>query len=256
MRSIVAMALIALGAGSPPAQAADLRVMSGGGAQAALQALTPQFQSATGNKVELTFAVVGEIQQRLMNGERADVVVLPLPLLDAVEKAGAFHARSRTILGRIPIGVVVREGVEAPDISRPEAVRQALLDAHSVVFPDPGGTPTGKYLMGAFAQMGISEAMQPKIVFRNAIDGGVVLVRDGKADLGLFLVTEVLPVKGVRLAGTLPPSMQGYVVYAAAVGADGSSPEAASQFVKFLSQPGARDKWKAAGFEVMPAGPP
>jgi molybdate transport system substrate-binding protein len=256
MRPIVAMTLIALGAGGPQAQAADLRVMSGGGAQAALQTLTAQFQSATGNKVELTFAVVGEIQQKLMNGEKADVVVLPVPLLDAVEKAGGFHTHSRAIVGRIPIGVVVREGVEAPDVSRPEAVRQALLGARSVVFPDPGATPTGKYLMGAFAQMGIAESMRPKIVYRNAIDGGVALVRDGKVDLGLFLVTEVLPVKGVRLAGTLPPSLQGYVVYAAAAGADGSSPEVALQFVKFLAQPDARGNWKAAGFEVAPPGPP
>jgi molybdate transport system substrate-binding protein len=98
--------------------------------------------------------------------------------------------------------------------------------------------------------MGIADAMQPKITFRNAIDGGVVLVRDGKIDLGLFLVTEILPVKGVRFAGTLPPSLQGYVVYAAAVAAESNAPEAASRFMEFLSQPEALSKWKAAGFEL------
>jgi molybdate transport system substrate-binding protein len=249
MRSIVALGLIALGVGSPAVQSAELRVLSGGGAQAVLQTLTPRFQGATGNSVELNFAVVGAIRQRLMDGEKADVVVLPDALLDAVEKAGAFRAQSRTIVGRIPIGVVVREGVAAPDITRPETVRQALLDARSVVFPDPEATPTGKHLMGAFAQMGIAAPMQPKIVFRNAIDGGVILVRDGKADLGLFLVTEILPVKGVKLVGSLPPSLQGYVVYAAAVAADSKESEAAVQFVKFLSEPDARSHWKAAGFE-------
>lgn len=255
LRSIVAIASIAMGASSPRAGADDLRVLGGGGAQAVLQALAPQFQGATGNHVELDFAVVGAIQNRLMNGEKVDIVVSPLGLLDAVDKAGAFHTRSRTIVGRIPIGVVVREGVNAPDISRPDTVRQALLDARSVVFPDPGATPTGKYLMGAFEQMGIATSMQPKIVFKNAIDGGVILVRDGKVDLGLFLVTEILPVKGAKLVGKLPPSLQGYVVYAAAVGTDSKASEAASEFVKFLSRPDARRSWEAAGFETVGTNP-
>src|SRR5262249_52370577 len=219
MRSIVAIGLVVIGAGSLHVQAADLRVMSGGGAQAVLQTLAPQFQTATGNGVELHFAVVGVIQQQLMNGTKADVLVLPAPLIDAVEK-GAFRTQFRTIVGRIPIGVVVREGVGAPDISHPDAVRQTLVHARSVVFPDPKVTPTGKHLMATFGQMGIAESMQPKITFKNAIDGGVNLVRDGKVDLGLFLVTEILPVKGITLVGTLPTSLQGYVVYAAAVAAD------------------------------------
>jgi len=174
---------------------------------------------------------------------------LPLPLIDAVEKAGAFHAQSKTIVGRIPIGVVVREGANAPDIAQPDAVRNALMDARSVVFPDPSVTPTGKHLLGMFARIGIADAMRPKSTFKNAIDGGVNLVRDGKADLGLFLVTEILPVKGIRLVGTLPDSLQGYVVYAAAV-ADSKVSREASQFVEFLSEPDARAKWKAAGFEL------
>src|SRR4051794_4726040 len=98
-----------------PLQAADLRVMSGGGAQRVLQTLAPQFKNATGNEISLDFAVVGAIQQRLMKGEKADVVLVPLPLLDAMEKAGAFQAQSRTILGRIAVGVVVREVSSLPD---------------------------------------------------------------------------------------------------------------------------------------------
>ncbi len=230
-------------------QAADVRVMSGGGAQRVLQTLTPQFQSATGNKVDLSFAVVSAVQQKLMAGEKADVLLLPIPLLDALEKAGAFRARSRVVVGRIGIGVVVREGTRLPDISNTDAVRSMLLGARSVAFPDPKQTPSGKHLVDLFAKMGIAETMQSRITLKNAIDGGINLVRDGNVDLGLYLVTEILPVKGVTLVGPLPASMQGYVVYDAAVAADSGVPDAASQFVKFLSDPGVRDHWKAAGFE-------
>lgn len=234
--------------------AADLRVISGGAAQQVLQTLASRFESATGNKVDLSFAVVGAIQQKLMSGEKGDVLLLPVPLLDASEKAGAFRARSRTVIGRVAIGVVAREGASAPDISTSEAVRKMLLEARSVAFPDPKLTPSGSHLMRLFAQMGIADNMQPKITFRNAIDGGVNLVRDGQVEIGLFLVTEIIPVKGVKLVGTLPPALQGYVVYGAAVAADGGSPDKASEFVKFLSDPGVREHWKAAGFELPNGG--
>jgi molybdate transport system substrate-binding protein len=251
MRSLAtAIAAVAFVAHSLDLHAADLRVMSGGGAQAVLQTLAPRFEGATGNKLEIRFAVVSAIQEALMKGEKADVVVLPVPLLDALEKSGAFRAQARTVVGRIPIGVVVREGEAGPDISQPEAVRRALLNSHSVVFPDPGATPTGKHVMSLFARMGIDEAMRPKTTFRNAIDGGVGLVRDGKLELGLFLVTEVLPVKGVTLVGKLPDSLQGYVVYAATVAADSKAPKEAMDLVKFLSEPEAASKWRAAGFET------
>jgi molybdate transport system substrate-binding protein len=236
------------------AQADDLRVISGGAAQQVLQTLAPRFESTTGSKVDLSFAVVGVIQQKLTAGEKADVLLLPVPLLDALEKGGAFRSRSRTALGRVAIGVVVREGASVPDISTSDAVRKALLQARSVAFPDPKVTPSGSHLMRVFAQMGIADAMQPKVTFRNAIDGGVHLVRDGQVEIGLFLVTEVLPVKGIKLVGTLPPALQGYVVYGAAVAADSGAPEKASELVRFLSDPSLREHWKAAGFELPGGG--
>jgi len=246
--SAIALAFVTLSHG------ADLRVISGGAAQQVLQTLSPKFESATGNKVELSFAVVGAIQQRLMAGEKGDVLLLPVPLLDGLEKAGTFRARSRTVMGRVAIGVIAREGASVPDISTPDAVRKMLLEARSVAFPDPKLTPSGSHLMRVLAQIGIADKMQPKVTFRNAIDGGVNLIRDGQVEIGLFLVTEILPVKGVKLVGTLPSALQGYVVYGAAVAADSGSPDKASEFVKFLSEPDMRGHWKAAGFEPPSGG--
>jgi molybdate transport system substrate-binding protein len=254
MKSFIAALGVFLTAAAPNLHGAALRVISGGAAQQVLQTLVPAFESATGHKVERSFAVVGAIQQKLMAGEKADVLLLPAPLLDSLEKAGAFRAASRTALGRVAIGLVVREGAKAPDISSPDAVRTLLLESRSIAFPDPKQTPSGSHLMRVLAQMGIADEMQPKITFRNAIDGGVNLVRDGEVEVGLFLVTEALPVKGIRLVGILPPDLQGYVVYRAAVAAESASSQAASDFVKFLSDPGQRQHWVAAGFEPPGAG--
>ena len=239
---------------SAPLHAADLRVLAGGAVQPILQSLTPQFEKATGITVELHFGVVGSLQKRVMSGEKADVLLLPVALIDGLDKAAAFRAQSRTALGRVGVGVAVRENARVPDVSTTEAVRAMLLEARTVAFPDPKLTPSGGHLLRVFEQLGIAEAMQPKITFKNAIDGGVNLVRDGQVDIGLFIVTEVLPVKGVKLAGVLPASMQSYAVYVAAIAADTASAEAASRFVKFLADPALQAQWKAAGFDPADAG--
>jgi molybdate transport system substrate-binding protein len=246
----LAFITVAALASAAPALGAEVRVVGGGGVQQVLQKLAPRFEAATGDKAALQFAVVGAILQRLKAGAQADVVLLPVPLLDDLEKSGAFHARSRAVVGRIAIGVAVREGAGGPDVSTVDAVRAMLINARSVVFPDPALTPSGAHLVRLLAQMGIADAVRPKLTLRNAIDGGTTLVRDGQAEIGLFLVTEILPVKGVKLAGTLPPAIQGYVGYGVAVAAD--APASASEFVKMLMDPGVRKDWTAAGFE--PAG--
>jgi len=130
MRILVA-ALTLLGLSVTPLSATELRVYSGGAPQETLKLLAPEFEKTTGHRVAFTFAVVAAIQQRLEAGEKADVVLLPAPLIDALEKAGKIRPDSRSRLARVGIAVVVRAGAPKPDVSTPEAVRAALMQARS-----------------------------------------------------------------------------------------------------------------------------
>jgi molybdate transport system substrate-binding protein len=232
-------------------EAAEIHVYSGGAPQAALRLFAAEFEHETGHKPIFTFGVVGDIRQRLASGEKADVILLPAPMIDGMDKAATLRPGSRLVLARVGIGLVVREGAVLPDISEAEAVRKTLLDARSIAYPDPKVTPSGTHLTRVMAQLGIAEAVRSKTTLRNAIDGGVALVANGDVDIGMFLVSEIFPVKGVMLVGLLPSELQSYVVYAGAVAADSASPEAAYAFVRFLSNPTKREHWKAAGFEPL-----
>src|ERR1700685_1160501 len=64
-----------------PAGAAEVRVMISGGLTAAYQALVPEFEKATGNKVLTAFGpsmgtTVNAIPMRLERGEAADVLIM------------------------------------------------------------------------------------------------------------------------------------------------------------------------------------
>ena len=51
------------------AQAAEIKVLSGNGAKAAVRELCTQFERATGNKINLHFEVNADIQKKIEAGE-------------------------------------------------------------------------------------------------------------------------------------------------------------------------------------------
>lgn len=101
--------------------AAEIRVYSGGAPRAAMKLLVADFEQATGHKVAVTFDGVSGIRDRLASGEKADVILLPTPMIEAMDKVGTVIPSSRALLARSGIGVVVRRGGSVPDISTPEA---------------------------------------------------------------------------------------------------------------------------------------
>jgi len=70
-------------------------------------------------------------------------------------------------------------------------------------------------------------------------------VAKGEVELGLFNISEVLPVKGVTLVGPLPAELQSYIVFTAAIHAGSAAPAPAAVFIKLLSAPAAREHWKS-----------
>ena len=238
-----------------PASAADIRVFSSGAPSAVAKTLAASFASKTGHHVLFTVGTPGVIRQRLASGEIPDIVILPKPAVDAMEKTGALQRDSRIDLARVGIGVVVREDAPLPDISTVAAVRQMLLAARSIVHTDPAGSGfAGKAVARMIAQMGIADAIKPKLTIMQAIDGGVKLVAKGDAEVGMFNISEIMPVKGVKLVGPLPPEVQNYIVFTAAVHAGSSSPEPARAFIRYLSSPAARENWSVGGLESLRSG--
>ena len=94
------------------------------------------------------------------------------PDIDQFINDGVLRASSRAILGSVGIALVVREGAPKPDISTPEKLRKVLLDARKIVHSRPGDTPSGKFLIEIFQDLGVTEEMKPKVVYHNVVDGG------------------------------------------------------------------------------------
>ena len=154
---------------SMSASATEIRVMSGGAPKEVFALLTPKFEQQTGHKATLVYEVITALRDKLAAGEKADVLVMPVPMLDGYAKDGKVRADACAIFGSVGISVVVKEGALRPDISSKEKFREAMLAARSVVHATPGKTPSGTHMGKVMEQLGIADAMAKKVVHKPVI---------------------------------------------------------------------------------------
>lgn len=234
--SLLVAGMLALFAPSG-AQAAEIRVLCSNPMEGPVAGLAAAFGRDTGHRVEIVFGVSTDLVKRLTGGERADVVLLTRSAFEPAIKSGLLVGASRVEVGRVGIGVIVRAGAAAPDVSTPDALRKAVLDADSLVFNQ---RVSGAHFAGVLERLGIAAAVKDKSK-RPEIDAGVFEeIGKGKGkDLGISTLTIVKADGGkrVRLAGPLPAELQNYEPYFAAVTASAKSPDAARAFIGFLTSP-------------------
>ena len=239
---------LALVAGS--ALAAEIHVLCAGAARGSVVPLIEPFQRESGHTIRFDYGTAGQIVAKLKEGQRPDVVIVTSTVIADLEKAGTVASGSAAPLGRTGIGVGVAEGAPLPDISSVEAFRKTLLAARAVAYIDPaaGGT-SGKHFAGVLARLGIEAEVKPKAVL---VPGGYAAERvaKGEADLVVHQISEILPVKGVKLVGPLPAELQLYTTYTAALIACTSNAAAAQAWIQYLSGPAGRRSFAERGLEA------
>src|SRR5262245_2237515 len=77
------------------AHAADLRVLASNGVKAAVEALTPQLEKASGSTLSLDFSTTAALRERIEKGEAFDVAILTDDAVDALIKAGKISQAQR-----------------------------------------------------------------------------------------------------------------------------------------------------------------
>jgi molybdate transport system substrate-binding protein len=238
------------------ATAAEVRVMISGGLTAAYNALVPEFERSTGNKVLTAYGpsmgtTVNAIPVRLERGEPADVLIMVGYALGDLVKQGKVVADSRIDLVKSPIGIAVRSGAPKPDISSAEAVKRMLLTAKSIAYSD---SASGVYVSTEmFERLGITDAMKDKAKKIPAEPVAGVVAR-GDAEIGFQQISEMLPVAGVDIVGQLPPELQKITVFSAGVATASREPDAGKALIRFLASPAASAAIIKSGMEPIAAG--
>jgi molybdate transport system substrate-binding protein len=230
----------------------EVRVLSAVGMRQVMLDLGPKFERAARHKLTISFDSAGQIVNRIEGGETVDLVIIPRPSIDRLTKAGHLLADSATDLATSRVGVAVRKGAPKPDISSPAAFKRAMLDARTIACPDPAlGGSSGVHIANVFKQLGIAEALKPKLVLSSTPGQATAMpgymVATGKAEIALHQIQELMAVPGIEIVGPLPGDLQETFVFTAAIMVKAENSDAAKKLIEFLRKPEAKAVIKAKG---------
>ena len=225
--------------------AAEIKVFVTGAARSAYETLTPQFERATGHKLVNQFDLPPALVRKVDAGEPYDVIILSYDV-EGLIKQGKLVPNSRTVFGRVGVGVAVRQGAPKPDFSTVEAFKRSLLDAKTIATSGEGSS--GRYVATLLDRLGIAEQVKPKI--RSGGPGqSAQLVSRGEVD---FVVSGLPPLIGtpnIEWLGYLPEEIQSWLLFSGGVSVNAKEAQAGRALLNHLKTPEALAVFKANGLE-------
>jgi molybdate transport system substrate-binding protein len=229
--------------------AAQIRVLSGGAVEPGLEAFAQQVRREMGHELKIQYNTTPQIAKRLAAGELFDILISPPATIEQAVKEGKALSDTRTPVGRVGAGIIVRTGAAAPDVATVDALKQSLLGAESVVY---NTASTGIYLDKLFEKMGIADRL--KLKSTRYPNGAAVMehVIKGKGnEIGFGAITEIrlYEAKGLKFVGPLPAEVQNYTNYEAVLMAGAASADAARAVLRTLATPPAKAAFTAGGVE-------
>jgi molybdate transport system substrate-binding protein len=252
VRACLCTLLISL-AGLSATEAAEIKVLTAGAMKSVVLALQPGFEALSGHTLVVDTGTAGDLARRIGAGAAFDVAIITPSLVADLVKHGKIAAGSDANIAAVGIGVAVKEGAAKPAIATVEEFKAALLAARNVAYIDPkAGGSSGIYFDKLLEKLGIAEAIRAKAKLKA---GGYVadLIVSGEADLAVHQISEILPVKGVTLVGSLPAEIQNLTIYTVGIGASAINAEAASAFASYLGSPAADAILTPRGLTRAPA---
>src|SRR3984893_2997838 len=237
--------LSALAAGSA-ANAAEITVVaSGAPIPDVMGTLVPMFESATGNKVKISFkggpAITADVKQGA-----ADLVITNTEAVDELAKGGDVAGNGKTLLMISKVGIAVKAGAPKPDISTPDKLKAALLAAKTVGYSQGA---SGQHFLTVIQKLGIADANKAKAVIAQGRPVGVAIA-SGEAEIGVQQVAELRPVPGTEVIGEMPADLQKQIPYSAGISTKAKDADTARALVSFLQSQAALDVLKRKGMDL------
>lgn len=195
-------------------------------------------------QVTVKYGVASELKAEIERGAPCDVALLTEAVIDDLVSQGKLSAASRILVFKSGVGLAVRKGARLPPVRTAEELKRVLIEAKSLAIREGGaGAAISRKV---FEQLGIAEMVAAKTVL---LSSGVLAeaIVEGKAELGLCQISEIVSTEGARLHAPLPAELQVYSRFAAAMGTQTRVAAAAREFLHALGTPAARAELDAKG---------
>ncbi len=246
----IAASAVLLSAQLALASAAEVKVYSTIGVKSALEELAPQFEKATGNKLNISWGLISSFIKKAQEGDVPDVLIVSRGAIDSLTKDGKIVAGGPTLASSI-FAFGVKQGATKPDISTVDALKKTLLAARAVGYTDPAaGGQSGVHFAKMIESLGIAAEIKAKSKFPPPAGFVGTLLTNGDVDLAFQSKPELTTTPGVDVIGPPPGNLGNVTVFAAGVGAKSQNAEPGKALLKFLTSSESQTVFKAKGFEL------
>ena len=224
-----------------------MRLLVSNGVKAALVAVQPGCETQTGFAWDAEFGTSNGLRAAAAKGQPFDIAVMTEEAIDAMASDKSLDPATKTMVAKTRIGVGVRQSATAPDVRTADAVRKALLGASSVTWASDGASRP--FIEKMVATLGITAQMAGKTHTEQGSPRATARVVNGQSDIVLTLISEIVPVAGLKMVGALPAEFQGEMSFAAAVGAGSTQRAAARQIIACMIAPGTGSSYSSVGLD-------
>ena len=232
----------------------DVKVFSTIAVQSALEALVPQFETANGCRLDITWNTAPALVKRLQGGETADVLILNRAGMDTIAREGRMLAKSEVTLASSATALAVKAGAPRPDISTQEALKRTLLAARAISYSDPAaGGASGIYFAKLVERLGIAAEINAKTKYPPPAGLCGDLLVSGEVELAVQQKPELLQVPGIEILGLLPGDLHMVTVFVACVEKSSAEAVTGKALIDLLRSPEAAVVFRARGLD--PAAP-
>ena len=211
--------------------------------------LIPMFEEKyPGVTVTPTYASSGDLQSQIENGLDADVFMSAAnKQMNALANESLVDNDTNVQFLENKVVLIVPKDSDANITSFED-----LKDVEgTIAIGDPESVPAGQYAKEVLTNLGIWDAVEPKLSLGTDVTAVLNQVAQGSADCGIVYSTDAKSNDDVQVVCEAPDdALKTPVIYPVAVLKNATNPDGATKFVEFLQTQEAKDIFVEYGFTI------
>jgi molybdate transport system substrate-binding protein len=244
------IALITVILATTPARASEVSIAAAADLKFAMADLAAQFETQTGNKVNVTYGSSGNFFSQLQNGAPFDLFFsADMDYAQKLESAGLVEPGSlyRYAVGNLALWSPVDSKLDLA------AGWKVLLDdrVKKIAIANPEHAPYGRAAVAALKKAGIYQQVKSKLVFGENISQAAQFAQSGNAQVGIVALS--LAISSAMRDGqrwNIPPDMHPPIDQAVVLMKNAKNKDAAGAFLDFMKTDQARATLTKYGFTL------
>jgi len=237
---------------TPSAKTAPVIVFAAASLKTALDSVGTQWTATNGTRVTFSYAASGALAKQIENGAPADLFVsADLKWMDLAAAKNLIKPESRVSLLSNALVLIAPADTTATLKIEPGFKLADAIGTGKLATGDPKSVPVGSYAQAALTNLGVWDAVSPKIAGTENVRAALAFVARGEAPFGIVYRTDAHAEPSVKIVDTFPADSHPPIIYPFALTASSKNP-AAAEFLAFLKTTPATKIFQAEGFTVLP----